>query len=134
MKHIITSINQHRYRIGLSSLLLLTGLCFIPTNAWRVTAAGGDPLSSQALEAFFDAALEQQMAEDHVVGATVAVVQGSDIVFARGYGYADLEDKVPVEAERTLFYIGSDGKLFTWTAVMQLVEQGKLDLHADVNT
>jgi len=134
MKHIITSINKHRYRIGLSSLLLLTGLWFIPTNAWRVTAAGGDPLSSQAIEAFFDAALEQQMAEDHVVGATVAVVQGSDIIFARGYGYADLEDKVPVEAERTLFYIGSDGKLFTWTAVMQLVEQGKLDLHADVNT
>ena len=54
-------------------------------------------------------------------------------IFAKGYGYADLAQRVPVQADRTLFFIGSAGKLFTWTAVMQLAETGQLDLHADVN-
>ena len=90
-------------------------------------------LTPEALRTFFDATLTEQLAEEHLVGATVAVVQGDALLFAQGYGYADLEAARPVEAGRTLFYIGSDGKLFTWTAVMQLAEQGKLDLHADVN-
>ncbi|MBI4928459.1 MAG: beta-lactamase family protein [Anaerolineae bacterium] len=85
------------------------------------------------LAAFFDAQLPEQLAQEHIAGATVAVVQGSELVFARGYGYADLEKQIPVQANETLFFIGSDGKLFTWTAVMQLAGQGKLDLHADVN-
>ncbi len=62
-----------------------------------------------------------------------AVVHHGELVYAKGYGYADVDAGASVTAERTLFFIGSDGKLFTWTAVMQLVEQGKLDLHADVN-
>jgi len=54
--------------------------------------------------------------------------------FAKGYGYADREEGIPVDPEQTIFHIGSNGKVFTWTAVMQLVEQGKLDLDADINT
>jgi CubicO group peptidase (beta-lactamase class C family) len=56
------------------------------------------------------------------------------MLFAKGYGWADVEQRVPVAADRSLFHIGSNTKLFTWTAVMQLVEEGKLDLDADVNT
>ena len=52
----------------------------------------------------------------------------------KGYGYADVKARKPVDPEDTLFRAGSVSKLFTWTAVMQLVEQGKLDLDADVNT
>ncbi len=55
-------------------------------------------------------------------------------MLAKGYGYADLENSVPVDPELTVFRIGSSGKLFTWTAVMQLVDQGKLDLNEDINT
>jgi len=90
-------------------------------------------LTPEALAAFFDVTLPEQLAEEHLVGATVAVVQGDALVFAQGYGYADLDAGRPVVADRTLFYIGSDGKLFTWTAIMQLAEQDKLDLHTDVN-
>lgn len=85
------------------------------------------------VSAFFDALIPEQLHNNHIVGATVSVVQGRDVVFAKGYGYADRATAQPVEADRTLFYIGSDGKLFTWTAIMQLVEAGKLDLHTDVN-
>ncbi|MGB3635450.1 MAG: serine hydrolase domain-containing protein, partial [Rubrobacteraceae bacterium] len=75
-----------------------------------------------------------QLREENVAGATMSVVKDGRLVFAKGYGYADLEEREPVVADRTLFYPGSAGKLFTWTAVMQLVEEGKLDLDADINT
>ena len=55
------------------------------------------------------------------------------ILVARGYGYADVATKQPVDPYRTVFRPGSVSKLFTWTAVMQLVEAGKLDLDRDVN-
>ena len=84
-------------------------------------------------EEFFDDLIPEQLREGHVAGATVSVVQNGRPVFAKGYGYADLEQREPVVADETLFYPGSAGKLFTWTAVMQLVEEGKLDLDADVN-
>lgn len=90
-------------------------------------------VSPADLQSFFDAVLQEQLDAEHIAGAAAAVVQSGELVFARGYGYADLEAGIPVQADRTLFFIGSDGKLFTWTAVMQLAGQGKLDLHADVN-
>src|SRR5678815_4801531 len=51
----------------------------------------------------------------------------------RGYGTSDVKQQRPVSGDSTLFRIGSISKLFTWTAVMQLVEQGKLDLNTDIN-
>ena len=68
-----------------------------------------------------------------VAGAVVAVVKNGEVIFAKGYGFADVKNHKPVDAERTMFRPGSISKLFTWTAVMQLVEQGKLDLDHDVN-
>ena len=55
------------------------------------------------------------------------------MIFAKGYGYSDIEKRTPVSPDSTLFRPGSISKLFTWTAVMQLVEEGKLDLDRDVN-
>jgi len=89
-----------------------------------------DPLE---VEAFFDGVMAEQLKSYHIPGATVAVVADGELLFAKGYGYADLATHRPVVADRTLFRAGSTSKLFTWTAVMQLVERGKLDLNADVN-
>ena len=63
----------------------------------------------------------------------VVVVCGGQVVFQKGYGYADFGERKPVDPERTLFRIASNSKMFVWTAVMQLAEAGKLDLRADVN-
>jgi CubicO group peptidase (beta-lactamase class C family) len=61
------------------------------------------------------------------------LVKDGKIFFSKGYGYADLEKKIPVVPDKTLFRVGSISKLFTTTAVLQLVEQGKLKLDDDVN-
>jgi CubicO group peptidase (beta-lactamase class C family)/pimeloyl-ACP methyl ester carboxylesterase len=98
-----------------------------------VAPATAVPVTAQTLEAYFDAALAQQMATEHLVGATVGVVKDGELLFSKGYGFADLDQQRAVAAGQTLFFPGSAGKLFTWTAVMQLVEQGKLDLGADVS-
>lgn len=92
------------------------------------------PSDAAEMEAFMDDLLARQMEEYHIAGAAVAVVKDGQLFFAKGYGYADVENKIPVDAETTIFRIGSVGKVITWTAVMQLVGQGKLDLDADINT
>jgi CubicO group peptidase (beta-lactamase class C family) len=92
------------------------------------------PTDPSEMEAFLDGLLKTQMEEYPTVGAAVSVVKDGRVFFAKGYGYADLENSLPVDPEETAFRIGSTTKLLTWTAVMQLVEQGKLDLDADVNT
>jgi len=106
---------------------------YVRQNA-AAAAQSASPLDAAAVAAFFDAALPQQLAEYSIPGAAVAVVKNGAILFAQGYGYADLAAQQAASADQTLFRTGSAAKLFTWTAVMQLAEQGKLDLHSDVNT
>src|SRR5918998_2004484 len=97
------------------------------------TAQKQGPTAPAELEAFLDKLLGKEMEKHHIAGAAVAVVKNGKLFFAKGYGDADIENKIPVDSEQTIFHIGSVTKLFTWTAVMQLVEQGKLDLDADIN-
>jgi CubicO group peptidase (beta-lactamase class C family) len=96
-------------------------------------ATAGRELTAVDLEAFLDGLVPLQIEQADVAGAVVAVVQDGRVVLAKGYGLADVAARTPVSPEQTLFRTGSVTKLFTWTAVMQLVEQGKLDLDADVN-
>jgi CubicO group peptidase (beta-lactamase class C family) len=90
-------------------------------------------LKAGELGTFFDELMPAQMRTFHIPGGEVSVVQDGRLVFARGYGYADVEGRKPIEADKTLFRMASISKLFVWTAVMQLVERGKLDLNTDVN-
>jgi CubicO group peptidase (beta-lactamase class C family) len=90
-------------------------------------------MTAADVESFLDGLLPLQIKRDDIAGATVAVVKDGKLLFAKGYGYADVEKKKPVSPQDTLFRPGSVSKLFTWTAIMQLFEQGKLNLDADVN-
>ncbi|MFL6590470.1 MAG: serine hydrolase domain-containing protein [Chthoniobacterales bacterium] len=90
-------------------------------------------LNKPDLEAFMDALLPAQLQNRDIAGAVISVVKDGQVLLAKGYGYADFAAKKPVIADRTLFRPGSISKVFTATAVMQLVEQGKLDLDRDVN-
>jgi len=97
-------------------------------------ASSASPVLTAAdAEAFLDGIVPQQIERDNIAGATIAVVKDGKLLFVKGYGYADVANKKSVSAEETLFRPGSISKLFTWTAVMQLQEQGKVDLDKDVN-
>ena len=86
------------------------------------------------VEAFFDGVISTHMKENKSPSGTISMVYRDRIIFSKGYGYQDIEKNIPVVADKTMFRPGSVSKLFTWTAVMQLKEQGKLDLDTDVNT
>jgi CubicO group peptidase (beta-lactamase class C family) len=90
-------------------------------------------MTASDVEAFLDGIVPQQLGKNDIAGATIAVVKDGKLLFAKGYGYADVQSKKPVSAQETLFRPGSISKLFTWTAIMQLFEQGKLDLDRDIN-
>ncbi|MBE2201363.1 MAG: beta-lactamase family protein [Anaerolinea sp.] len=120
--------------IPFALLLVLTApfAGVMPAAAQQAASTTG-PTDPAELEAFMDGLLAAQMTANHIPGAVVVVVKDGDVLFAKGYGYADLETLTPVDPQTTLFRPGSVSKLFVWTAVMQLVEQGKLSLDADVN-
>src|SRR4051794_28674221 len=100
----------------------------------NATSPRADLDDRAAIESFFDGVFDVGMKEHHVAGAAGAVVKDGQLLFTKGYGYQDIDRAIPVDPYKTLFRIGSTTKLFTWTSVMQLVEQGKLDLDEDVNT
>lgn len=80
-----------------------------------------------------DQLIEEKLSEKRIPNAVVSVVHNGKVIFEKGYGYANIDAQTPIDPETSLFRIGSISKLITWTAVMQLVEQGKLDLDIDVN-
>ena len=116
-------------------LLLLVLFSIVSPPDVSLAQAGDPPaLDAAELETFFDGLMTAQLAAAHIPGATVAVVAEGEVLLAKGYGYADWEQRTPVRGDQTLFRPGSISKLFTWTAVMQLVEAGEIELDADVNT
>ena len=96
-------------------------------------AAGGHALDKADVDAWLDGFMPYAMARGDIAGAVVVVVKDGQLLTQKGYGFSDVEKRKPVSPETTLFRPGSVSKLFTWTAVMQLVEQGKIDLDKDVN-
>lgn len=113
-----------RFLSGCISLLLL---------AANVIAAPADLDNSAEVEAFIDGLVRPLMKNNNSPSGTVAITKDGQLIFAKGYGHQDIEKQIPVNPYTTLFRPGSTSKLFTWVSVMQLVEQGKLDLDTDVN-
>lgn len=135
---------------------LLATVCALPLSAQEasVTPAAPAPLpATQAsepaapvpppgaapeltrpdVEAWLDGYMPYALESGDIAGAVVVVVKDGQVLLEKGYGYSNLATRAPVDPEATLFRPGSISKLFTWTAVMQLVEQGRLDLDADLN-
>jgi CubicO group peptidase (beta-lactamase class C family) len=96
-------------------------------------AARVEPSTLDSLPAFIDGVVTQQIASREVFAAIVTVVHDGEVVMNRGYGFADAENGVRVDPESTLFRPGSISKMFTWIALMQQIEQGRVSLDDDVN-
>ncbi|MBG0814599.1 serine hydrolase [Planomonospora sp. ID82291] len=110
-------------------LELITALVLATTPA-----QAAPPSDLPEVGALVDEHVSAAMAAEKIPGVTVTVVADGRRVVDKGYGWADAERRLPVDPERTRFLIGSETKLFTAQAALQLVHEGKLDLDADVNT
>jgi CubicO group peptidase (beta-lactamase class C family) len=117
-------------KILAAALLTLTASAQSQAGAPDSTAVA---LTAEDVSAWLDGYLPYALHKGDIAGAVVAVVKDGRILTERGYGFSDVAKRTPVDPKLTLFRPGSVSKLFTWTAVMQLVEQGKIDLDADVN-
>jgi CubicO group peptidase (beta-lactamase class C family) len=105
-------------------------------------AAGPEPAPAQfvgwpsapEMQAFFSPLVQEELDQHRATAIAIAVVRDGQVLFARGYGYADARRRVPIDVETTPFRVGSISKTFTAAAVMQLVEAGRLRLDEDIGT
>ncbi|MFZ5719037.1 MAG: serine hydrolase domain-containing protein [Pseudomonadota bacterium] len=102
--------------------------------AAQARLSADQPIPHAELAAFVDGLVGPAIARDHIAGATVAIVQDGQVVFKRGYGMASLSPQRAVDADRTMFRIGSISKTFTWIAIMRQVEAGRMRLDAPIDT
>lgn len=118
--------NRMARRLG--AVVLIVSLVFSVQGALALSLE-----EAADVEAFFDGAIAIQQRQYKVPGIAVALVKDGEVLFAKGYGKADLATGQAVDPALTLFRAGSNSKVLVWTAVMQLVEEGKLDLNKDIN-
>jgi CubicO group peptidase (beta-lactamase class C family) len=121
-------MDRKKIVVVILSLTLLLSTC--QADRKPVEPVVMDPVE---LQTFADTFFAEHMETLHIPGVTFVFVQGGEVVFASGYGYADLETATSIDADSSVVRIGSVSKLFVATAVMQLVERGELDLHTDIN-
>lgn len=125
--------------VGGSSVAQIGPAPLVPKPAAQRSAAepvvpsGAPELTKADVDAWLDGLIPYAIHSGDVAGAEIVVVKDGKILTERGFGFADVAKRIPVDPERTLFRPGSVSKLFTWTAVMQQVEAGKLGLDTDVN-
>ncbi|UZN02847.1 serine hydrolase domain-containing protein [Cellulomonas sp. S1-8] len=127
-----------------SAALAVAGAVLVTTLTACAGAAGAAPeprtpepastagLTQADVDAWLDETIPDALEEGRIAGATVSVVHDGEILTARGFGEADVAAGTPVDPDGTLFRVGSVSKMFTATAVMQLVEDGRVDLDTDV--
>ncbi|MCP5098820.1 MAG: beta-lactamase family protein, partial [Chloroflexi bacterium] len=124
----------------LTFTILLITLLFTQTTAMAAapvatpsqTAILNGLTDPAELESFLDEYLAKQMTEHHIPGAVVTFVKDGELFLSKGYGYADLDSQTPFDPEQTLLTTASIGKVFTAVSVLQLAEQGLIELHDDV--
>jgi CubicO group peptidase (beta-lactamase class C family) len=122
----------------LVSLLTLTGMLLAPVQSATALADGvREPavseMTPEAVEFFLDEFTAEYMPYLEVPGLAFVMVKDGEVFFSKGYGYADVENQVPFDPQQTIVRAGSNVKTVTALALVQLAEQGKIDLDADVN-
>lgn len=115
-----------RYKTLQCFLAALVMIAFLAPSAY----ASGAP---DTYEASANAVSEKYIGKT-VPGACVVISEHDNTVFAKGYGFADLENNTAMDPETTVFEWGSISKTFVWVSVMQLVEDRKIDLETDIRT
>ncbi|MEE8245064.1 MAG: serine hydrolase domain-containing protein [Pseudomonadales bacterium] len=112
--------------------LMVVGLLYVAVVGGVEAGTRDASIDPIDLEAYVDGIVLGRIKAMDVVGVTVSIVHRGEMIFAKGYGYDDLEEEREVDPGRSLFRPGSISKTLTWTAVMQLHERGLLELDVDL--
>jgi CubicO group peptidase (beta-lactamase class C family) len=125
-------MKSNRDSNGFKTGLILLGAVTCLAHASEPTGSTNLLGDENALQAFVDRIVTNRMQENHVPGAVVTIVKDDKVIFNKGYGFANLDQHTPVDADKTLFRIGSVSKVFNAMAVMRLVDEGLIDVNEDV--
>jgi CubicO group peptidase (beta-lactamase class C family) len=125
------SLRRNLLKLGVLTVLAAAAPVGVAAQS---RAPSSEPEQLAALPDFIDGVVAQQIATREVAGAVVTVVHRGRVVLSRGYGFADVEHGVEVDPDRTLFRPGSVSKLFTWVALMQQIERGRVRMDEDINS
>ena len=115
-------------------MILVTALCTAAVaNQTTPLSKAPHELTASDLDNWLAGFMDAAMSAEQIAGAVVVVVKDGEVLYKRGYGYADAAAKKPIDPDTTLFRNASISKLFVWTAIMQLVERGQVDLDTNIN-
>ncbi|MCB2306430.1 beta-lactamase family protein [Clostridium estertheticum] len=89
--------------------------------------------NSQDLQRFTDGFFKKNMKKYSIPGAAISIVKDGKEVLKKGYGYSNIEGRISVDPDKTVFPAASVSKTFTATAIMQLYEEGKIDLNKNID-
>jgi len=118
------------------SVLVLAGMLAVPArSATASSSQSPEPtsLTPEAVEDFMDDFTSVHMKKLEVPGLAFVIVKDEAVFFSKGYGFADAENQVPFEPDKTVVRAGSIVKTVTALALVQLAEQGLIDLDVDIN-
>ena len=129
MKNKILSFNLFKksFIIGLI-YLSISNLTYSQTNSDAAPS-----LTRDNIETFLDSIITSLMKEQNVPGCGIAIVKDTTILFSKGYGYADIENKKPFDPDKTIFRTASVCKVVVATVLMQLKEKNLIDFNTDIN-
>nr|WP_255295518.1 serine hydrolase [Bacillus cereus] len=121
--------NYFQRLIAVSVCILLV---FLGSNYSKAETVAPITLNPKDLEAFTNKVIPEKMKKENAAGVALVVVKDNQILFQKGFGFSDKEKNTPIDPKKTVFRLASISKVFTASAVMQLVEQGKIDLNKDI--
>ena len=107
-------------------------LFFLGSNYSKAETVEPITLNPKDVEAFTNKVIPEKMKKENAAGVALVVVKDNQILFQKGFGFSDKEKNTPIDPKKTVFRLASISKVFTASAVMQLVEQGKIDLNKDI--
>ena len=103
--------------------VFLLGACATPAPVEHSSTRGDYRYTENCVSWLVD----REMAQNEITGISIALIDDQNVIWQKGFGYADLENKIPATPE-TIYRAGSIAKVFTAAAAMQLAEQGKIDI------
>ncbi|AWB44540.1 hypothetical protein DCC85_10080 [Paenibacillus sp. CAA11] len=121
-----------KYGMLLLSAITMISLTGIPHQSTRAASQINGPKDAQEVQSFVDSYFSRPEVKSKLAGAAVVIVKDDKVLLNKGYGYSDIQSKKQVDPDQTYFRMASISKLFTATGVMQLAEEGKVDLDKSV--